>query len=85
MPTPDPLASLSPEERAIMAEFIPMLVGRAANRRERMLLFLDLMKKLDGEQSWLWTAMCARQNRKGRMTLIVVNGRLSDIELTTAI
>lgn len=87
MPTVnDILASLSPEERALMARLLPLLVGRAANRRERFTLFLDLMEKIEPEQSWLWAAL-AQRNVKGhrQMVLNLANGRITSVELKSTL
>jgi len=81
--TNDPMASLSPEERAAMTQLLATLVGRAANRKQRLLLFLDLATALSKEESWFWQAQQAAPNRKQEITVTTVNGRFSTMTVTT--
>jgi hypothetical protein len=81
--TNDPMASLSPEERAAMTQLLAILVGRAANRKSRLLLFMDLATALAKEESWFWQAQQAAPNRKQELTVTTVNGRFSAMAVTT--
>lgn len=82
MPSYDPMAPLSPEERAAMTQLVTALVGRAANRKERLALFTDLATALTREDHWFWQAALV-QNRKQELVIHLVNGRVSALHLNT--